>query len=189
MKNDPAEVERFSVVGQPRRQAGSSRMSVDITSSPSGLTVVDRHHAASARPRRSASGPASAAATRSRTSTASRICSNTWRSRAPRGARARSSRRSRRSAAISTPATSTETTAYYARVMKADVAAGARRASGHPRQSRLRSGRTGAREGRDRAGNRRGAGYALTTSCSSISTSSAIRTSRWAARCSAPRRR
>ena len=35
------------VVGQPRRQAGSSRMSVEITKLPSGLTVDHRCHAAS----------------------------------------------------------------------------------------------------------------------------------------------
>src|ERR1700686_712100 len=48
------------------------------------------------KPRRSGCGPASAAATKSRTSTASRISWNTWRSRAPRGApRGKSSRKSR----------------------------------------------------------------------------------------------
>jgi hypothetical protein len=39
-------------------------------------------------------------------------------------------------------------------------AAGARRAVRHPRQSILRAGRARARKERDRAGNRRGAGYA-----------------------------
>ena len=39
-------------------------------------------------------------------------------------------------------------------------AAGARRAVRHSRQSVLRAGRTGARKGRHRAGDRRGAGYA-----------------------------
>ena len=63
----------------------------------------DRRDAASANAPRSASGSAPAAATSGRTSTAFRICSSTWRSRAPRAApRGRSPRRSRRSAAIST---------------------------------------------------------------------------------------
>ncbi len=57
-----------------------------------------------------------------RTSTAFRICSSTWRSRARRRARrARSPRRSRRSAATSTPRPAPRTTAYFARVLKADV--------------------------------------------------------------------
>ena len=97
-------------------------MTVEVTRLPSGLSVVtDRMPHLEIAPR-SASGSAPAAATSGPTSTAFRICSNTWRSRAPSGApRARSPRRSRRSAAISTPATSTESTAFYARVLKADV--------------------------------------------------------------------
>ena len=74
------------------------------------------------KPRRSGSGPASAAATRSPTSTASRICSNIWRSRAPRGARSREIVEEIEAVGGDLNAgTSTETTAYYARVMKADV--------------------------------------------------------------------
>ena len=71
------------------------------------------------------------------TSTASRISSSTWRSRARRGApRARSPRRSRRSAATSTPATGVEITAYYARVLRGRRAARARRALRHPGRTR-----------------------------------------------------
>ena len=57
-------------------------------------------------------------------------------------------------------ATSNETTAYYARVLKADVPLGARRALRHPHRSGLRSGRAQAREERDRAGDRRGRRHA-----------------------------
>ena len=56
--------------------------------------------------------------------------------------------------------TSTETTAYYARVMKADVPLALDVLVRHSRQSVLRAGRTGARKERHRAGDRRGAGYA-----------------------------
>ena len=56
--------------------------------------------------------------------------------------------------------TSTETTAYYARVMKADVPLALDVLVRHPRQSVLRARRTRAREERHRAGDRRGAGHA-----------------------------
>ena len=96
-------------------------MSVEVTTLKSGINVVTERCRIS-RPPRSASGSPPAAATSAATSTAFRISSNTWRSRARSGAaRARSPRRSRRSAAISTPRPSAETTAYYARVLKADV--------------------------------------------------------------------
>ena len=63
-----------------------------------------RPHAASGNPLRSGSGSAPAAVMSSPTNTAFLIYSNIWPSRAPSGAaRARLPRRSRRSAAISTP--------------------------------------------------------------------------------------
>ncbi len=56
--------------------------------------------------------------------------------------------------------TSTETTAYYARVMKADVPLALDVLSDILANPVVRAGRAGAREERHRAGDRRGAGYA-----------------------------
>ncbi len=79
-------------------------MSVEVTRLPSGLAVDHRPRCRIWNPPRSGSGSARAAATSAPTSTAFRICSSTWRSRAPSAARrGRSPRRSRRSAAISMP--------------------------------------------------------------------------------------
>ncbi len=65
-------------------------------------------------------------------SMASRISSSIWPSRARRGgARATSPRRSRRSAASSTPRPASNSTAYYARVMRKDFAARARHLERH----------------------------------------------------------
>ena len=74
------------------------------------------------RPPRSASGSASARATSRPSTTASRICWSTWPSRAPSGAApATSPRRSRLSAASSTPIPAREQTAYYAKVLTDDM--------------------------------------------------------------------
>ena len=96
-------------------------MSTQLTTLPNGLRVVSDHMPHSRRCR-SASGSAPARATRRSASTASRTCSSTWPSRA----------RERRSASDIAEeieavggelnaATSLETTAYFARVLKADV--------------------------------------------------------------------
>jgi predicted Zn-dependent peptidase len=126
-----------------------------------------------------------AAATKSPTSTASRISSNTWRSRATRRSSREIVEEIEAVGGDLNAGTSTETTAYYARVMKADVRW---RSTCCPTSSPIpfRSGRTGREKGVivQEIG---AAQDTPTTSCSSISTSSAIRTSRWAARCSAPR--
>ena len=128
--------------GVARGARRSCCMSVEVTRLPSGLSVVTDACRIWNR-RRSASGSAPAAATKSRTNTASRICSNTWRSRARRGApRARSPRRSKRSAAISTPRPASRSTGYFARVLKADVPLALDVLSDILCRADLRSGRT-----------------------------------------------
>ena len=82
----------------------------------------DRPHAASGNRLARRLGRRGQPRRKRRTSTAFRICLSTWRSRAPSAApRARSPRRSRRSAAISMRRPASKRTAYFARVLKADV--------------------------------------------------------------------
>ena len=107
-------------------------MSVEVTRLPSGLTVVtdSMPHLQTAS---LGVWVERAAATSSRTSTASRICWNTWRSRAPRtGRRRRSPRTIEAVGGDINAATSAETTAYFAQRAEDRCAAGARCAVRHP---------------------------------------------------------
>ena len=91
-------------VGLARRARRSRCMSVEVTRLPSGLSVVTDAHAASGDGLARRLGRLRQPQRSGRTSTAFRTCSSTWRSRAPSGAaRGRSPRRSKRSAATSTP--------------------------------------------------------------------------------------
>ncbi len=96
-------------------------MSAEITRLANGLTVVTEtmpHLETSAR---SGCGWMPGRGMSATTSTGSRISSNTWPSRARRRGRPRTSpRKSRRSAANSTPLPGWRSTAYFARVLKGD---------------------------------------------------------------------
>ena len=184
MKNDQAEVERFVLLGQPRREARSCRMSVDVTKLPSGLTVVtdtmphletaalgvwagvggrdekpNEHGISHLLEHMAFKGTTRRTVARDR--------------RGNRGGRRRSQRRhlDRDHGLLCAGA-------------EGRRAAGARRAVRHSRQSVLRAGRTGAREERHRAGDRRGAGYARRRRVRASQRALLSRISRWAARCS-----
>ena len=121
MKNDQAEVERFVLLGQPRREAGSCRMSVDVTKLPSGLTVITdtMPHLETA-----ALGVWAGVGGRDEKPNEHGI-SHLLEHMAFKGTTRRSSREIvEEIEAVGgdlNAGTSTETTAYYARVMKADV--------------------------------------------------------------------
>ena len=122
MKNDSGRSRTIRALGEPCREARSCRMSVDVTK----LAVrPDRRSPTPCRiwkPRRSASGPASAAATKSPNEHG---ISHLLEHMAFKGTTRRSSREIvEEIEAVGgdlNAGTSTETTAYYARVMKADV--------------------------------------------------------------------
>ena len=112
---------------RPRRALGPrvdgvSRMSVEITTLPSGLRIVTDAHAAAWRPPRSASGSASARAMRPSASTA---LSHLLEHMAFKGTRRRSARAIAEEIEAAggdlNAATSTEQTAYYARVLADDT--------------------------------------------------------------------
>ena len=124
--------------GEPRRAGRSGRMSVEVTQ------LAVRHRRVTERCRiwrrpRSASGSVPAAATKAATSTASRTSSSTWRSRARGGApRARSPRRSRRSAATSTRRPASRAPPITPACCKADVPLALDVLVRHPVRARLR---------------------------------------------------
>ena len=119
---DQSAVERFVLQDEPRRAGRSGSMSVEVTDLEIRHQRRDRHHAASrdrlARRLGQFRQPRRAAAT----STAFRISSSTWRSRARSGAaRAQIAEEIEAVGGDLNAATGAESTAYYARVLKADV--------------------------------------------------------------------
>ena len=121
MKNDSAEVGEIRALGKPRREAGSCRMSVDVTKLPSGLTIVTdtMPHLETA-----ALGVWAGVGGRDEKPNEHGI-SHLLEHMAFKGTTRRSSREIvEEIEAVGgdlNAGTSTETTAYYARVMKADV--------------------------------------------------------------------
>ena len=121
MNNDQVEVERFVRAVEPRREAGSSRMSVDVTKLASGLTVITdtMPHLETA-----ALGVWAGVGGRDEKPNEHGI-SHLLEHMAFKGTTRRSSREIvEEIEAVGgdlNAGTSTETTAYYARVMKADV--------------------------------------------------------------------
>ena len=156
----PGRSRTVRALGQPRREARSCRMSVDVTKLPSGLTVItdSMPHLETA-----ALGVWAGVGGRDEKPNEHGI-SHLLEHMAFKGTTRRSSREIvEEIEAVGgdlNAGTSTETTAYYARVMKADVPLALDVLVRHSRQSLLRAGRTGARKERHRAGDRRGAGYA-----------------------------
>ena len=160
MKNDSSRSREIRAQGQPCREAGSCRMSVDVTKLPSGLTVItdtmphletaalgvwtgvggrdekpNEHGISHLLEHMAFKGTTQALLARDR--------------RGDRGGRRRSQCRhlDRDHRLLCAGA-------------EGRRAAGARRALRHSRQSVVRAGRARARKERDRAGDRRGAGYA-----------------------------
>ena len=98
-------------------------MTIQTTTLPNGFRIVHGTHAHARICRRLACGWMRARVMSVLSKMASRISWNTWRSRArPGAARCKSQKKSRMWAGISTPYTSREMTAFYARVLRADVA-------------------------------------------------------------------
>ena len=175
-------------LGEPCREAGSYRMSVDVTKLASGLTVItdSMPHLETA-----ALGVWAGVGGRDEKPDEHGI-SHLLEHMAFKGTTRRSSREIvEEIEAVGgdlNAGTSTETTAYYARVLKADVPLALDVLSdilANPPSCPTNSSARRASSPRKLARRR----IRLMTSCSSISTSSAIRTSRWGGRCSAPPRR
>ena len=156
-RTTPRAVARF----RPRPREGRG-LSVRVTTLPSGLRVVTDADARICGPPRSASSSAPARATSATRSTACRICSNIWRSRARGRRNAREIAEEIENVGGDLNAeTSVEQTAYFAHVLERGRAAS--RSTCSPTSltdSQFDAERTRAREERHPAGDRRGRGHA-----------------------------